>query len=401
MTLGMPSTARRRTNSTTSARRRRSSGRSATSSTIGERADEGLSSRTETRIRRPARAARGCPAATLARRALCRRRADIQRAREHRRPSSRRSRMPCPMQMCWSSTTTVPTAPAARPSRPLPKLGQIKVLHRPGKQGLGAAYRHGFTVALDEGYEVDRVDGRRLLPRPGGHPGRCCAPIEAGADAVIGSRYVPGGGNGDWPLHRRLLSRWGNRYTASVSRPAVSDCTSGFRAYRARRSARIEPGSTTAEGYAFLTELVRRLVANGSLIVETPDRVPRPPVRDLEDVEPASSPSRCCSSPSGQSSTASPPSSPAPHPSRIVSDVIAPRNLGSGRHRGRFTSELDRAWHPDPRAEGLTSSPDDLGAKVGSSPARSPRPGTQIASRKDSPRRLTIWAPPWLVHQPA
>ena len=58
--------------------------------------------------------------------------------------------------------------------------------------------------------------------------------LDAGADAVIGSRYVPGGATVDWPLHRRLLSRWGNRYTSLVLRLQVRDCTSGFRAYRAK-----------------------------------------------------------------------------------------------------------------------------------------------------------------------
>jgi dolichol-phosphate mannosyltransferase len=94
--------------------------------------------------------------------------------------------------------------------------------------------------------------------------------LDDGADVVCGSRYVPGGATVDWPLRRRLLSRWGNRYTAALLRLPVRDCTSGFRAYRAAPLQAIDPGSTTAEGYAFLTELVRKLVANGATIVETP-----------------------------------------------------------------------------------------------------------------------------------
>ena len=96
------------------------------------------------------------------------------------------------------------------------------------------------------------------------------AVIDAGADAVIGSRYVPGGATVDWPLHRRLLSRWGNRYTSFVLGLQVRDCTSGYRAYRRRRAAGDRPSSTTAEGYAFLTELVRRLVRGGFRVMETP-----------------------------------------------------------------------------------------------------------------------------------
>ena len=148
-------------------------------------------------------------------------------------------------------------------------LGQIKLLRRPGKQGLGSAYRQGFAVALDEGYDVvvsmdvDFSHDPAVLPE-------LLAVIGAGADAVIGSRYVPGGATVDWPLHRRILSRWGNRYTSFVLRLQVRDCTSGYRAYQAHALRAIETSSTTAEGYAFLTELVRRLVRGGFRVMETP-----------------------------------------------------------------------------------------------------------------------------------
>jgi dolichol-phosphate mannosyltransferase len=147
--------------------------------------------------------------------------------------------------------------------------GQIKLLRRAGKQGLGSAYRQGFSVALDEGYDVvvsmdvDFSHDPRVLPE-------LLALIDAGADAVIGSRYVPGGATVDWPLHRRLLSRWGNRYTSFVLGLQVRDCTSGYRAYRAESLRAIDPVSTSAEGYAFLTELVRRLVRRGARVMETP-----------------------------------------------------------------------------------------------------------------------------------
>jgi dolichol-phosphate mannosyltransferase len=149
------------------------------------------------------------------------------------------------------------------------ELGQIKLLRRPGKQGLGSAYREGFAVALDEGYDrvvsmdADFSHDPHVIPE-------LLAVLDAGADAVIGSRYVPGGSTVDWPLHRRLLSRWGNRYTSFVLRLQVRDCTSGFRAYRAEALRGISPSTTTAEGYAFLTELVRRLVRGGFKVMETP-----------------------------------------------------------------------------------------------------------------------------------
>jgi dolichol-phosphate mannosyltransferase len=146
---------------------------------------------------------------------------------------------------------------------------QIKLLRRAGKQGLGSAYRQGFALALDEGYDVvvsmdvDFSHDPAVLPE-------LLRLIDGGADAVIGSRYVAGGATVDWPLHRRLLSRWGNRYTSFALGLRVRDCTSGYRAYRAEALRSIDPATTTAEGYAFLTELVRRLVRQGARVVETP-----------------------------------------------------------------------------------------------------------------------------------
>ncbi len=148
-------------------------------------------------------------------------------------------------------------------------LGQVKVLHRPGKQGLGSAYRHGFSVARDEGYEVVVSMDVDLSHDPA-VVADLLAAVDRGADAVIGSRYVPGGATEDWPLHRRLLSRWGNRYTGAVLGLGVRDCTSGFRAYRAEALRDIDPSTTGAEGYAFLTELVRRLVRRGWRVAEVP-----------------------------------------------------------------------------------------------------------------------------------
>ena len=149
------------------------------------------------------------------------------------------------------------------------EFGNIEVLHRASKQGLGSAYRLGFAVALDRGVDVvvsmdfDFSHDPRVIPA-------MLASIAAGSDAVIGSRYVAGGGTKDWPLHRRLLSKWGNLYTAAILGVRVRDCTSGFRAYRATALAAIAPETTAAEGYAFLTELVVRISRKGLVISEVP-----------------------------------------------------------------------------------------------------------------------------------
>ena len=145
----------------------------------------------------------------------------------------------------------------------------IRLLHREAKDGLGAAYRAGFRTVLAEGYDVVVSMDADLSHDPAVIP-TMLDMIEQGADVVIGSRYVDGGGTADWPLHRRLLSRWGNAYTRAVLGINVRDCTDGFRAYRADVLAAIEPDTTRAEGYAFLTELVRRLDHQGYRIEETP-----------------------------------------------------------------------------------------------------------------------------------
>jgi dolichol-phosphate mannosyltransferase len=84
--------------------------------------------------------------------------------------------------------------------------------------------------------------------------------VADGVDCAIGSRYVPGGSTPGWPLHRRLLSRYGNRYTAFVLRLGIRDATGGFRAYRASTLERIEVDATRANGYAFQSEVALRMV---------------------------------------------------------------------------------------------------------------------------------------------
>ncbi|MEQ1702372.1 MAG: polyprenol monophosphomannose synthase, partial [Ilumatobacteraceae bacterium] len=149
------------------------------------------------------------------------------------------------------------------------EMGRVTVVHRQGKPGLGAAYRHGFNLAFDAGYDAIVSMDSDFSHDPAVIP-TMLRLLGEGADVVIGSRYVAGGGTQDWPLRRRLLSRWGNRYTGFLLGAKVRDCTAGFRGYRAEVLKSIDPGSTGAEGYAFLTELTRRLARSGAKIVETP-----------------------------------------------------------------------------------------------------------------------------------
>jgi dolichol-phosphate mannosyltransferase len=149
------------------------------------------------------------------------------------------------------------------------ELGGISVLLRPVKEGLGSAYRAGFAEVIDQGFDVVLSMDADLSHDPAEIPGMLDA-IDAGADVVIGSRYVTGGGTTDWPLYRQLLSKWGNGYTRWVLGIDARDCTSGYRAYTVQALRAIAPQTTKAEGYAFLTELARRLTLEGFTIVELP-----------------------------------------------------------------------------------------------------------------------------------
>ncbi len=149
------------------------------------------------------------------------------------------------------------------------ELGGIDVLVRAAKSGLGSAYRAGFAEGLARGYDVLVEMDSDLSHDPARLPALLRA-VEAGADLAIGSRYVPGGTIPNWPLHRRLLSRWGNRYAALVLGLSARDATSGFRAYRADALRRIDLQSVSADGYGFQIEMAYRVAVNDGEIVELP-----------------------------------------------------------------------------------------------------------------------------------
>jgi dolichol-phosphate mannosyltransferase len=149
------------------------------------------------------------------------------------------------------------------------ELGQIDILRRPKKIGLGDAYRAGFSVGIERGYDVLVQIDADLSHDPSALP-LLFAEIDAGADAVIGSRYIPGGSIPNWPWHRRALSKWGNRYTSFVLGIPIKDATSGYRAYRADMLKTVDYDSTRAKGYGFQMELAYRVKRAGGKIVEVP-----------------------------------------------------------------------------------------------------------------------------------
>ena len=118
---------------------------------------------------------------------------------------------------------------------------RLHLLARPGKAGLGTAYRAGFAWGLERGYD-ELVEMDADLSHPADRLPALLAAL-ADADLVIGSRYVPGGSTRNWPAHRQAISRLGNAYVQTVLRLGVRDATGGFRAFRGRRSS--APGCST------------------------------------------------------------------------------------------------------------------------------------------------------------
>ncbi|MBT2504879.1 polyprenol monophosphomannose synthase [Streptomyces sp. ISL-98] len=145
---------------------------------------------------------------------------------------------------------------------------QVHVLHRKGKEGLGAAYLAGFRWGTEHGYgvlvEMD-ADGSHQpeeLPR--------LLTALKGADLVLGSRWVPGGRVVNWPKHREMLSRGGSTYSRVLLGVPIRDVTGGFRAFRAETLEGLGLEEVASQGYCFQVDLARRAVEAGYNVVEVP-----------------------------------------------------------------------------------------------------------------------------------
>jgi dolichol-phosphate mannosyltransferase len=144
----------------------------------------------------------------------------------------------------------------------------IQVMHRAGKQGLGAAYLAGFEWALENGFDVVvemDADGshqpeqlHRLLDKL------------RTADLVLGSRYVTGGSVVNWPKSREVLSRGGNVYTRIMLGVPLKDATGGYRAFRASTLRTLDLEGVESKGYCFQVDLARRAVQAGLRVAEVP-----------------------------------------------------------------------------------------------------------------------------------
>jgi dolichol-phosphate mannosyltransferase len=149
---------------------------------------------------------------------------------------------------------------------------RIRLLSRPGKQGLGKAYVAGFKDCIARGYDtIVQMDCDFS------HPPRYLADLLAcleKADMVIGSRYVKGGETESWPLKRKILSMGGNLYARTILGVPVIDLTGGFKAWRREVLQAIDLDAVGAAGYAFQMEMNFRTHRLGFRIVETPITFP-------------------------------------------------------------------------------------------------------------------------------
>ncbi|MBW3613243.1 MAG: polyprenol monophosphomannose synthase, partial [Chloroflexi bacterium] len=147
---------------------------------------------------------------------------------------------------------------------------RISVLHRPGKEGLGAAYRDGFrwvlerpearaVVQMDADFSHDPSDLPRLL-----------APLMSGSDLVLGTRYMRGGDTVGWPWYRKLISRGGTLFARTVLLLPYRDLTGGFKAWRHELLDAIRLRETAGSGYGFQIETTWWAHRRGATIVQVP-----------------------------------------------------------------------------------------------------------------------------------
>lgn len=145
----------------------------------------------------------------------------------------------------------------------------IHLIERSGKLGLGTAYIAGFRWAIERGYWAVVEMDADLSHDPADVP-RLIDGLIGGADLSIGSRYVPGGGIGNWSRLRRVLSAGGNIYARAWLGYSIKDSTSGFRAYRTKILEAEDLSSVRSAGYSFQIEMTRRIYQAGGRMVEVP-----------------------------------------------------------------------------------------------------------------------------------
>jgi dolichol-phosphate mannosyltransferase len=145
----------------------------------------------------------------------------------------------------------------------------VRVMHRPGKLGLGTAYLQAFGQGMAEGYDrffemdADLSHDVRYLPA-------FVAAMDQGADVVIGSRNIAGGGVEGWGLLRHAISKGGSIYSRTILGLSVRDLTSGYKAFSRRALEAIDLPTVESNGYSFQIEMTYRAVLRGMTVREVP-----------------------------------------------------------------------------------------------------------------------------------
>jgi len=146
--------------------------------------------------------------------------------------------------------------------------GRVDVLHRTGRRGLGRSYIDGIKRAMAESVDYICQMDADLSHDPQHLPDLLAAASRA--DVVLGSRYIPGGAVVNWPLHRRLLSRFANLYIRTVTRLDAHDCTTGYRCWRRSALASLPLDRFFSDGYSFLVEMLFVASRRGCQVAEVP-----------------------------------------------------------------------------------------------------------------------------------
>lgn len=146
---------------------------------------------------------------------------------------------------------------------------KVRVIHRPGKMGLGTAYVQAFTRGLAEGYErffemdADLSHDVRYLPE-------FVRALDLGFDVVIGSRNIPGGNVEGWGAGRHFISKGGSLYSRTILGLPIRDLTSGYKAYTRRALQAIALEEIDSNGYSFQIEMTYRALRRGMTVKEVP-----------------------------------------------------------------------------------------------------------------------------------
>jgi dolichol-phosphate mannosyltransferase len=148
--------------------------------------------------------------------------------------------------------------------------GRVEVIHRQGKLGLATAYLAGFRYGIVKGF-----DFLFEMDADGSHDPKYLPLLlekarATGADVVLGSRYVPGGGVVNWPWYRRTMSRGGSLYARLMLDLPFQDLTGGFKMFRREALEQLDLDAIRSTGYGFQIEMTYRLYQQGATIVELP-----------------------------------------------------------------------------------------------------------------------------------